>query len=100
ADATPETWPCQSGVLAVELAMVERAHTPADDGGEYTLRRVAELLGLPAARVRTLARTAGLAGARFSFAQVVLLRSLAGLVAARVSPRRMRATLAQLSLRR
>jgi len=77
--------------------MEETARTRPDAGGEYSLRRVAELLGLPATRVRTLARAAGLGGASFSFADVVVLRSLAGLVAARVSPRSMRGALARLS---
>ena len=79
--------------------MVERAHTPPGPEGEFTLRRVAELLGLPLQRVRTLARAAGLEGGSFCFADVVVLRSLAGLVAARVSPRSMRGALERLSAR-
>jgi hypothetical protein len=99
AAATPEIGPCQRTVVAVYQAMVERASTPPAAEGEFTLRRVAELLGLPVARVRTLARAAGLAGASFRFADVVVLRSLAGLVAARVSPRSMRGALERLSAR-
>ena len=76
--------------------MVERARTRPEMGGEYPLRRVAELLGLSAPRVRALARTAGLSGATFSFQDVVVLRSLAGLVAARVSPRSMRGAIERL----
>jgi hypothetical protein len=83
----------------VYQAMVERAHTPPALEGEFTLRRVAELLGLPVTRVRALARAAGLEGASFRFADVVVLRSLAGLVAARVSPRSMRGALERLSAR-
>jgi tetratricopeptide (TPR) repeat protein len=83
-------------MVAVYQAMVERASTPPSHDGEYTLRRVGELLGLPIARVRSLARAAGLLGASFRFADVVVLRSLAGLVAARVSPRSMRGALERL----
>ena len=70
-------------------------HSP-DPSGEFPLRRVADLLGLPATRVRALARAAGLTGSHFSFQDVVVLRSLAGLVAARVSPRSMRGALERL----
>src|SRR5258705_5190777 len=91
--------PCQRTVVAVYQAMAERAHMPPAPEGEFTLRRVAELLGLPLQRVRTLARAAGLEGGSFRFADVVVLRSLAGLVAARVSPRSMRGALERLSAR-
>jgi hypothetical protein len=60
---------------------------------------VAELCGLPPHRVRTLARAAGLeaqAQAGLGFQDVVLLRSLAGLLAARISPRRVAGALAGL----
>jgi hypothetical protein len=89
-------------MLRVYLIMVEGAPTPPSSEagpGEFTLRRVAELLGLPVARVRALVRAAGLAGTSFRFADLVVLRSLAGLVAARVSPRSMRGALERLSAR-
>jgi hypothetical protein len=89
-------------MLRVYLIMVEGAPTPPSSGsgsGDFTLQRVAELLGLPAGRVRALARAAGLPGTSFRFADLVVLRSLAGLVAARVSPRSRRGALERLSAR-
>src|SRR5512139_2482004 len=69
----------------------------------YRTRDVARMLGLPEARVRSLAR-AGLARSRrgprgelrFSFEDLVLLRAAAGLFRARVPARRVRAALRRL----
>ena len=69
----------------------------------YTTREVAEIVGLPAARVRVWAR-AGLPDARrepgkrwrYSFRDVVLLRVVRDLVAAGVGPGRVRRALAEL----
>jgi hypothetical protein len=76
--------------------MGARARRPSEPGVAFPLRRVAELLGLPVPRVRALARAAGMDGASFTFQDVVVLRSLAGLVAQRVSPRSMRGALERL----
>jgi tetratricopeptide (TPR) repeat protein len=65
--------------------------TPSKESTGYSLRQVADLLGLPAARVRSLAAAAGLA-APFDFAAVAALRSLAGVAA---SPRRLKGALAR-----
>ncbi|HLF10019.1 MAG TPA: tetratricopeptide repeat protein [Gammaproteobacteria bacterium] len=62
----------------------------------YSTREVAELLAIPAQRVRTLARAAGLLDPqrssgkrhRFSFQDVVLLRTAKGLAEAKLDPRR------------
>ncbi len=61
----------------------------------YSTRQVAELLGIPAARVRSLARREFLAPGRdkqgqlrFSFQDLVLLRTANGLLEAGVQPRR------------
>ena len=69
----------------------------------YTTRDAARLLGLPAARVRRLARAA-LPGAarrhgelRFSFQDLVLLRATKGLIDSRVPARRVRRALRRLA---
>ena len=62
----------------------------------YSTREVAELLAIPAQRVRALARAAGLIDPqrnsgkrhRFSFQDVVLLRTAKGLSEAKLDPRR------------
>ncbi len=61
----------------------------------YTTRDVAELLDVPATRIRTLARSGMLSPARgsrgeyrFSFQDIVLLRTAKELVGAKISPRR------------
>jgi tetratricopeptide (TPR) repeat protein len=61
----------------------------------YSTREVAELLAVPAQRVRALARAAGLLDAahsgkryRFTFQDVVLLRTAKGLTEAKLDPRR------------
>lgn len=62
----------------------------------YSTREVAELLSIPAQRVRALARAAGLSKAdrrphspyRFTFQDVVLLRTAKGLTEAKLDPRR------------
>lgn len=61
----------------------------------YSTREVAELLAIPAQRVRALARAAGLLDSsqsgkryRFTFQDVVLLRTAKGLTEAKLDPRR------------
>lgn len=69
----------------------------------YTVREVAEMLGLPATQIRLYAATGFLTPGRgsrgeyrFSFQDLVLLRTAAGLTAARISPRKVRRALRDL----
>lgn len=69
----------------------------------YTTREVAEVLGLPAARIRAFARSAFLEPARgpgrelrFSFRDIVLLRAVRDLLAAEVSAGKIRRALDRL----
>jgi tetratricopeptide (TPR) repeat protein len=69
----------------------------------YSAQEVAKLLGLSVKRVRSYVRDGFLAPAldeagrpRFSFQDVVLLRTAAGLTAARIAPARVRRALARL----
>jgi tetratricopeptide (TPR) repeat protein len=62
----------------------------------YDVRGVAGLLGLPLGRVRTLTRAAGLPEDGLDFRDLVVLRALAGLVAARISPQRVRRAVGRL----
>jgi tetratricopeptide (TPR) repeat protein len=70
----------------------------------YSTREVAELLAIPAQRVRTLARAAGLLDParsgrrhRFTFQDVVLLRTAKGLTDAKLGPRRISRAIKALS---
>jgi tetratricopeptide (TPR) repeat protein len=84
-------------VAAEEKTPRAEDESPAPTRAAYTLRQTAVLLGLPIHRVRTLARAAGIdPGVGLGFQDLVLLRSLAGLVAARISPRRVAGALAGL----
>ncbi|HXI14253.1 MAG TPA: tetratricopeptide repeat protein [Thermoanaerobaculia bacterium] len=72
----------------------------------YTVREVTEMLGLPATQIRLYAATGFLSPERgsrgeyrFSFQDLVLLRTAAGLTAARISPRKVRKALRDLRTR-
>jgi tetratricopeptide (TPR) repeat protein len=69
----------------------------------YTTEEVAKLLGLSAAQIRSYTRAGFLApardrrgGLRFSFQDLVLLRAAKGLIAARIPPAKIRASLRRL----
>jgi tetratricopeptide (TPR) repeat protein len=76
---------------------------PEPSGATYGVREVAQLLGVPAARVRSLAR-AGLVDAqrgtrgelRFGFRELAFLRQVRDLPEGRVTPRRVRRALTRL----